>query len=124
MIRPVIFRVFSPHETLYGRMSEVSNDEMSSYHTAMQLYLVITLRTPGFDPAVIPAHYAFLEDLQGRGVLAGYGPFADKSGGAYLLKAQSLAQAQALAFADPVHTSGSSQVSVREWQVTWIEATS
>ena len=97
---------------------------MSSYHAAMQLYLVITLRTPRFDPAVIPAHYAFLEDLQGRGVLAGYGPFADKSGGAYLLKAQSLAQAQALAFADPVHTSGSSQVSVREWQVNWIEATS
>lgn len=96
---------------------------MRPYHTAMPLYLVLTLRTPRFDPAVIPAHYAFLEDLKAQGALAGFGPFTDKSGGAYLLKAESLARAQSLAFADPVHTSGSSQVSVREWKVTWVEPT-
>ncbi len=96
---------------------------MRPYHTAMQLYLVLTLRTPRFDPAVIPAHYAFLEDLRAKGALAGFGPFTDESGGAYLLKAESLAQAQAVASTDPVHTCGSSRVSVREWKVTWIEPT-
>ena len=87
----------------------------------MQLYLVLTLRTAHFDPAVIPAHYAFLDDLKARGALAGFGPFTDTSGGAYLLRAQSLAQAEALASADPVHACGSSEVSVREWKATWIE---
>ncbi len=54
---------------------------MGSHHTAMQRYRVLTLRTPWFAPAVIPAHPAFLDDLQARRVLAGFGPFTDKSDG-------------------------------------------
>lgn len=86
----------------------------------MQLYLVLTLRTAKFEPAVIPAHYAFLDDLKAREALAGFGPFTDKSGGAYLLRAQSQAQAEAIAHSDPVHTSGSSRVTVREWKISWV----
>jgi uncharacterized protein YciI len=43
------------------------------------------------------------------------GPFSDKSGGAYVLKADTLEEAQALAFDDPVHITGSSAVTVYEW---------
>jgi uncharacterized protein YciI len=78
-------------------------------------YLVMTVRTPQFQPSVIDAHYAFLERLRQQGQLELAGPFTDKSGGAYLIKAASLEEAKALAFSDPVHTSGSSTVTVYEW---------
>lgn len=83
----------------------------------MKRYLVLTMRTPRFDPAVIAAHYSHLDALRAQGILESFGPFTDKSGGAYLLRAESLEQAHALAFADPVHLTGSSDVSVREWDV-------
>ena len=81
----------------------------------MQRYLIMTLRTEQFDPAVIEPHYAHLDKLRERGVLELFGPFADKSGGAYLIRAEDMDQARAIAYADPVHTSGSSKVTVYEW---------
>ncbi len=78
-------------------------------------YLVTTFRTPQFDPSVIEAHYAFLDGLKKRGKLELAGPFTDKSGGAYLIKAGSLEEAKNIAFNDPVHTSKSSIVNVYEW---------
>ena len=78
-------------------------------------YLVMTLRTPQFQPSVIDAHYAFLERLRQQGQLELAGPFTDQSGGAYLIQAASLDEAKALAFSDPVCTSGSSLVTVYEW---------
>jgi uncharacterized protein YciI len=81
----------------------------------MLRYLVTTFRTPRFDPSVIEAHYAFLDGLRDQGRLELAGPFTDKSGGAYVLRASDLDEAKALAFGDPVHTSGSSIVSVYEW---------
>lgn len=83
----------------------------------MKRFLVLTLRTPQFDPSVIAAHYSHLEALQARGALEAFGPFTDKSGGAYLIRAASLDEAQAMAFADPVHQTGSSQVTVHEWDL-------
>ena len=81
----------------------------------MNRYLVLTFRKPEFDPAVIEPHYAFLDVLRARGQLELAGPFTDKSGGAYLLNVEDMAAAEAIAFTDPVHTSGSSAVSVHEW---------
>ena len=83
----------------------------------MKRFLVLTLRRPDFDPAVIGPHYAHLDRLRADGVLELAGPFTDKSGGAYVVRAASLEDAQALAFADPLHVSGASDVSVREWNV-------
>ncbi len=83
----------------------------------MKHYLVLTLRTPRFDPSVVAAHYAHLEALQAQGALEAFGPFTDKSGGAYLVRAESLEQARTMAFADPVHVTGSSEVTVREWDL-------
>ena len=89
----------------------------------MKRFLVLTLRTPRFDPAVIAPHYAHLDALRERGALEAWGPFADRSGGAYVLRAATLEQAQAMAFADPLHLSGASEVTVREWSVAALAAT-
>ena len=48
----------------------------------MKRYLVLTLRTPRFDPAVIEPHYAHLATLRERGQLELSGPFSDRSGAA------------------------------------------
>ena len=81
----------------------------------MKRFLVLTLRRPDFDPSVVAPHYAHLDRLRADGVLELAGPFPDKTGGAYIVRAASLEEAQALAFADPLHVSGASDVSVREW---------
>jgi len=81
----------------------------------MKRYLVLTLRKPAFDPAAIEPHYAYLDALRARGQLELAGPFTDRSGGAYLLLADSLDDARAIAHTDPVHVSGSSELVVREW---------
>jgi uncharacterized protein YciI len=81
----------------------------------MKRFLVLTLRRPDFDPAVVGPHYAHLDRLRAEGVLELAGPFPDKTGGAYVVRAGSLDEAQAIAFADPLHISGASDVSVREW---------
>jgi uncharacterized protein YciI len=78
-------------------------------------YLITTFRTPQFDSSVIEAHYAFLDGLRQKGQLELAGPFTDKSGGAYLIKAENLEEATAIALSDPVHTSKSSIVTVYEW---------
>jgi predicted dinucleotide-binding enzyme/uncharacterized protein YciI len=78
-------------------------------------YLVTTTRTARFDPAYAPAHYAYLNRLQDEGRLESYGPFSDSTGGAYLLKVDSLEEAEALANADPLVDSGSSTASVKAW---------
>ncbi|MCC5900528.1 MAG: hypothetical protein JJT87_01200 [Halomonas sp.] len=78
-------------------------------------YLVIAMRTPQFQQSVIDAHKQYLAQLKADRVLELAGPFTDKSGGAYIISAKDLKAAQAIAFDDPVHTSGSSEVSVYEW---------
>lgn len=78
-------------------------------------YLVTTFRTPRFQTSVIDEHYAFLDRLRQQGQLELAGPFTDKTGGAYLIRAANLEAARALAYSDPVHTSESSIVTVYEW---------
>jgi uncharacterized protein YciI len=81
-------------------------------------YLVLTIRKPHFDDTVIPAHYAFLQSLRDRGILEQAGPFADRSGGAYIIQAESFAGARALAEQDPLHLHDCSEVTVREWNAS------
>ena len=84
---------------------------------AAPLYLVLAMRTPHFQAAAGEAHKAFLADLAEQGVLDATGPFTDGSGGAYLLRASDLASATELAHRDPLHTSGSSALTVHEWRM-------
>lgn len=78
-------------------------------------YLVMALRTPQFHDSVVAPHKEYLAQLKNDGILELKGPFTDKSGGAYLLKAEDLESAEAIAFSDPLHTSGSSKITVYEW---------
>lgn len=81
----------------------------------MNRYLVLALRKPGFDPAVVEPHHAYLDRLRAQGQLELTGPFTDKSGGAYLLRAESLEVALAIVHTDPLHLSGASEMTVWEW---------
>ena len=78
-------------------------------------YLVMAMRKPDFSDEAVAPHLAFLDALRVEGKLEMTGGFSDKSGGAYVLLSASLEEAQALAAADPLTTSGSSVVTVYEW---------
>ncbi len=82
----------------------------------MNRYLIVLVRRPQLDPAVVPLHMAFLEALRQQGQLELSGPFGDKSGGAYLLRAPTLDDALAIVHDDPAHRSGGWDITVREWQ--------
>ena len=80
-------------------------------------HLVLVMRRPGFDAGLLPAHAAFLDALRARGVLDCSGGFADRSGGAYLLRGiASVEGARRIAESDPLAVHGASDVVVHEWQ--------
>lgn len=81
----------------------------------MYRYLVTLFRKPTFQSSVIEEHRVFLDSLRHQSKLELAGPFADESGGAYILKAANRAEAEAIALADPLYTSGSSVMNVYEW---------
>ncbi|BFI96690.1 MAG: YciI family protein [Rhodanobacter sp.] len=81
----------------------------------MNRYLVMLMRRPQCDPAVVPLHREFLESLRAQGRNELSGPFGDKSGGAYLLRAGSFEEALGIAHRDPAHTSGGWDITVHEW---------
>jgi uncharacterized protein YciI len=78
-------------------------------------YLVLTMRKPHFDASHVAAHYAFLQSLRDDGILEQAGPFTDKSGGAYVVRAESLERAREIAARDPLAVHDCSEVTVREW---------
>ncbi len=82
----------------------------------MARFLIITTRTPRFNPDDVQAHYIHLDRLRAEGRLELSGPFTDATGGAYLIHADSLAAAEAIAAADPLIASGSSVATVKEWK--------
>ena len=83
--------------------------------SAIKRYLVMAMRKQNFSEAVVAPHLAFLDGLRLAGKLEMTGGFSDKSGGAYLLNVASLVEAQAIAAEDPLTTSGSSSLTVYEW---------
>ncbi|MGB5939599.1 MAG: YciI family protein [Rhodanobacter sp.] len=82
----------------------------------MNRYLVLMIRRPHLDPAVVPLHLAFVQGLREAGRVELSGGFSDKSGGAYVLRAADLAEATALVHEDPAHVSGGWDITVYEWQ--------
>lgn len=99
----------------------MNTSEMKSAETTpagiggMKLYLVLVMRRPQFDPAVVEPHQRFLDELRARQRLERAGPFGDRSGGAYLLRASDIDEALAIAHSDPTHVSGGWDVTVYEW---------
>ncbi|MFJ4655558.1 YciI family protein [Nocardia sp. NPDC088792] len=84
----------------------------------MRKYLVMAMRTPRFDSAVIEPHQQWLGEVRSRGQLVESGKFTDGTGGAYVITAESLDAAQELVRTDPIHTTGSSELTVYEWEIT------
>lgn len=84
----------------------------------MKRYLVLVMRNPGFDASHIEAHMQFLAGLRADDRIELSGGFSDKSGGAYLLRALSLADARAIAERDPLHIERASTITVYEWNAT------
>lgn len=82
----------------------------------MNRYLVLLIRRPHLDPAMVPLHRVFLAGLRAEGRVELSGGFSDNSGGAYLLHAADLAEATALVHNDPAHVSGGWDITVYEWQ--------
>lgn len=90
---------------------------------AKQLYVIFTTPVGGMETlqAQLPAHLAYQKDLEARGITFGAGPFADDtetgwSGeGMIIVRAASLAEARAIADADPMHSSGVRTYRVRPW---------
>ncbi len=79
-------------------------------------YLVMAMRRPSFDDAVIAPHLAFLDELRATGQLEMTGGFSDRSGGAYvLINITSLEEAKAIAARDPLALTGTSDLTVHEW---------
>ncbi len=82
----------------------------------MTRYLVMAMRRPSFDDAVIAPHLAFLEELRAMGQLEMTGGFSDRSGGAYVLvNVSSLDEARTVAARDPLALTGTSDLTVYEW---------
>lgn len=84
----------------------------------MKRYLVLVMRNPGFDVALVDAHRDFLAGLRAEQRIELSGGFGDASGGAYLLRAASLDDARATAERDPLHRARASTVTVYEWNAT------
>jgi len=97
-----------------SRRRRAGTGTMSARRSSVK-YMVLTKRSPGFDPEVLPAHYSFLSELKSGGLLEQAGGFTDKSGGAYVLLAGNLAEAREIAERAPLHLRGCSSLSVHEW---------
>lgn len=85
--------------------------------SVIRRYLVMAMRKPNFTEAVVAPHLTFLDGLRSAGKLEMTGGFSDKSGGAYVLNVDTLAEALAIAADDPLTTSDSSTLTVYEWNV-------
>ncbi len=82
----------------------------------MKLYLVLAMRKPSFDDAVIAPHKAFLDALSADDQLHLTGGFSDGTGGAYVLKnVDTLDAAKAIVATDPLAIHGCSELTIHEW---------
>ncbi len=90
---------------------------------AKRLYVILTTPTGAIDALAqhLGEHLAYQKDLEARGITFAAGPFADDaeqqwSGeGMIIVRAESMAQARAIADADPMHQSGVRSYRIRPW---------
>lgn len=72
---------------------------------------------------MLPAHLDYQAELEQQGRLVMAGPLSDPSGelmegvGMIIYRAESLEAAKALADADPMHRTGTSEYTLRRWLV-------
>ena len=66
----------------------------------------------------LPAHLAYLRQLDADGTLVLSGPFTDRRGGMVLIRAESKQAARAIVEADPLVKSGVDTYELRHWRIT------
>jgi uncharacterized protein len=90
---------------------------------AKQFYVIHTKPTKGMDPIFqhLTEHLAYQGELERKGIMFAAGPLADDKidgwggEGMVIIRAKSLADARAVAEADPMHKSGARNFTVRPW---------
>lgn len=90
-----------------------------------RLYVVMTTPTGGMAALAenLEAHLAFQKDLEARGIMFAAGPLADDNEefwdgeGMVIIRADSLAEARAIAESDPMHKAGARAFRIRPWLV-------
>lgn len=92
---------------------------------ALQLYVVFTKPTNGMGPVMenLQSHLDYQVELESRGVMFAAGPHWTDDGkrwegeGMVVVRAPSLEEAEEIAKADPMHSSGARSFRVRPWLV-------
>ena len=94
---------------------------------SLALELFVAISTPVKSPqelkAALPEHLAYQSELEQSGALVFAGPLSDLTGeqmegaGMVVYRAESLAAARTLAEADPIHTTGAREFTLRRWLV-------
>lgn len=88
-----------------------------------QLYVVFTKPVSGMGPvmAQLSVHLEYQMKLERDGIMFGAGPFWTddeqkwEGEGMVVIRAKSIAEARAIAAADPMHSSGARSFTVRPW---------
>lgn len=92
-----------------------------------QYYVITMTARPMQDPLgelapLLTEHLDFIDDLESRGILFGAGPFRHEDGnwdgsGMAIVRAASIAEACAIAEAEPFHKAGLRKNTVTGWQL-------
>jgi uncharacterized protein len=96
--------------------------ESSAQSLRMQLYVVTSI-AKSFDAVKqnLPAHRAYLRELENKDILFGAGPLWTDDGeyfegdGMLIYRASSVEEAHQLAQADPMHKNGAREFKIRPW---------
>ena len=81
----------------------------------MGKYLVLIDRKPTFTGDFLHGHREFLQGLRENQTLLTAGGFADQTGGAYVLQADSIEEARKMVKNDPMNQEIESVYTIKEW---------
>lgn len=81
----------------------------------MKRFLFYNQRTEQWSLESLPHHLAYLAELRAAGKIELSGGFVDRSGGAVIVRAESLEEAQAIAANDPITKMGTHKITIHEW---------
>ena len=92
---------------------------------ALELYAAVStpVKSPAEVKSALPDHLAYQAKLEQAGQLAFAGPMSDDTGdqmegmGLIIYRADSLADARALAENDPMHATGARSFTLRRWMI-------
>ncbi|MGO4890379.1 YciI family protein [Anaerobacillus sp. MEB173] len=80
----------------------------------MKKFLVMIERKPTFTGSLLQGHREFLGNLKGTSLVYA-GGFEDQSGGAYVIQANSLEEAQKIVSNDPMNEENETVYKLKQW---------